>query len=149
MRALKRRMNHKNPNVQLLALSVRVSTRVLFDRAMLTFLFGQLIDICIKNGGDHFLVEVASREHMDNLVSILKMPTLNFEVKNKLLRLIQNWAVAFEGKPTLGYVGQVYKTLKNEGIYTTFNDWQYVALIGCPQASHSHRRIWRRLVQPW
>ncbi|TFK57735.1 ubiquitin binding protein, partial [Heliocybe sulcata] len=95
MKALKRRLNHKNPNVQLLALS--------------------LTDVCIKNGGDHFLVEIASREFMDNLVSILKMPTLNHEVKNKILRLIQNWSIAFEGRPTLSYVGQVYKTLQAEG----------------------------------
>ncbi|THH10571.1 hypothetical protein EW145_g1224 [Phellinidium pouzarii] len=95
MRALKRRLNHKNPNVQLLTLNVT--------------------DTCIKNGGDHFLVEVASREFMDNLVSILKIPVLNLDVKNKILRLIQNWAIAFEGKPSLAYVGQVYKTLMNEG----------------------------------
>ena len=52
---------------------------------------------------------------MDNLVSILKMPGLNVEVKNKILRYIQNWSVAFEGKPALSYVDQVYKTLKSEG----------------------------------
>jgi hepatocyte growth factor-regulated tyrosine kinase substrate len=75
----------------------------------------QLTDTCIKNGGDHFLNEVASREFMDNLVSILKMPTLNIDVKNKILRLIQSWGIAFEGKATLSYVGQVYKTLKQEG----------------------------------
>ncbi|KAJ7139406.1 hypothetical protein C8R44DRAFT_764392 [Mycena epipterygia] len=95
MRALKRRLNHKNPNVQNLALG--------------------LTDICIKNGGDLFLVEVASREFMDNLVSILKIPVLNIDVKNNILRLVQNWSIAFEGKPTLSYVGQVYKTLTNEG----------------------------------
>lgn len=95
MRALKRRLNHKNPNVQLLALG--------------------LTDICIKNGGDHFLVEVASREFVDNLVSILKVPVLNLEVKNVILRLIQNWSFAFEGKHTLSYMGQVYKMLTNEG----------------------------------
>ncbi|KZT24715.1 ubiquitin binding protein [Neolentinus lepideus HHB14362 ss-1] len=95
MKALKRRLNHKNPNVQLLALG--------------------LTDVCIKNGGDHFLVEIASREFMDNLVSILKMPTLNHEVKNKILRLVQNWSIAFEGRPALSYVGQVYKALQAEG----------------------------------
>jgi growth factor-regulated tyrosine kinase substrate len=61
------------------------------------------------------LAEVASREFIDNLVSILKIPILNIDVKNNILRLLQNWSIAFEGKPTLSYVGQVYKTLLNEG----------------------------------
>ncbi|KAJ6456139.1 vacuolar sorting-associated protein Vps27 [Mycena sanguinolenta] len=95
MRALKRRLNHKNPNVQNLALG--------------------LTDICIKNGGDLFLAEVASREFIDNLMSILKIPVLNIDVKNNILRHIQNWSIAFEGKPALSYVGQVYKTLQSEG----------------------------------
>nr|GAT55324.1 predicted protein [Mycena chlorophos] len=95
MRALKRRLNHKNPNVQNLALS--------------------LTDICVKNGGELFLVEIASREFMDNLVSILKIPMLNIDVKNHILRAVQNWSVAFEGKPALSYVGTVYKTLTSEG----------------------------------
>ncbi|KAI0825330.1 hypothetical protein BC628DRAFT_1374595 [Trametes gibbosa] len=95
MRALKRRLNHKNPNVQLLALS--------------------LTDVCVKNGGDLFLNEVASREFMDNFVSILKIPALNHDVKNKILRYIQDWALAFEGKPSLSYVGEVYKSLQREG----------------------------------
>jgi growth factor-regulated tyrosine kinase substrate len=69
----------------------------------------------VKNGGDHFLVEIASREFMDNIVSILKIPTLNFEVKNNILRLVQNWSVAVEGKPALSYMGTVYKTLASEG----------------------------------
>ncbi|KAG9014752.1 Vacuolar protein-sorting-associated protein 27 [Tulasnella sp. JGI-2019a] len=95
MRAMKKRLNHLNPNVQLLTLS--------------------LIDICIKNGGDHFLVEIASREFMDNLVSLLKQPTINREVKEKMLRLVQNWATAFEGKSSLNYTCEVYKTLQREG----------------------------------
>ncbi|EIW86229.1 ubiquitin binding protein [Coniophora puteana RWD-64-598 SS2] len=95
MRALKRRLNHKNPNVQLLALG--------------------LTDTCVKNGGDLFLVEVASREFMDNLVSILKMPALNHQVKGDILRCVQNWSLALEGKPSLSYVGQVYKNLKADG----------------------------------
>jgi hypothetical protein len=55
---------------------------------------------------------------MDNLVSILKIPVLNMDVKNSILKHIQNWSFAFERKPTLAYVGQVYKTLKNEGSLT-------------------------------
>lgn len=60
--------------------------------------------------------ELASREFMDNMVSLLKMRDLNIDVKNKMLRLIQNWSIAFEGKHTLGYVGQVYRELKGEGM---------------------------------
>ncbi|CAK5264176.1 unnamed protein product [Mycena citricolor] len=97
VRALKRRLGHKNPNVQNLAL--------------------ELTDVCVKNAGDAFLTEIASREFMDNLVSILKMPALNSEVKANILRVVQNWSTAFEskGKGELKYVGAVYKTLVHEG----------------------------------
>ncbi|KAH8822293.1 putative vacuolar sorting-associated protein [Flagelloscypha sp. PMI_526] len=95
MRSLKKRLNHRNPNVQLLTL--------------------QLTDICVKNGGDPFLVEIASREFQDNLVSILKMPALNWDVKQLILRLIQNWGIAFEARPSASYVSVVYKNLQNEG----------------------------------
>ncbi|KAF8330445.1 uncharacterized protein EI90DRAFT_3145793 [Cantharellus anzutake] len=95
MRSIKRRINHKNPNVQLSALA--------------------LTDTCIKNGGDHFLAEIASRDFMDNLVSLLKSPALNNDVKGKILRLIQNWAVSFDGKPSLKYTTETYRILKQEG----------------------------------
>lgn len=111
MRAMKRRLNHKNPNVQLLALGVRV----LRASCIQLLTVAQLTDTCVKNGGDLFLVEIASREFMDNLVSILKVPILNHDVKNKILRLVQNWAIAFEGKSNLAYVGEIYRTLQREG----------------------------------
>ena len=63
-----------------------------------------------------FLAEVMSREFLDNLVSILKIPGLNHDVKSTILRLIQNWSIALEGKPQLGYIGQVYKALLSEGV---------------------------------
>ncbi|KAG8849418.1 Vacuolar protein-sorting-associated protein 27 [Serendipita sp. 411] len=95
MRALKRRLNHKNPNVQLLALT--------------------LTDVCVKNGGNHFLAEISSREFMDNLVSIVKIPGLNLDVKNRMLKFIQNWAAALEGKAEFSYVVTIYKQLISEG----------------------------------
>ncbi|KAK7205142.1 hypothetical protein BZA70DRAFT_279169 [Myxozyma melibiosi] len=96
MRSLKKRLNHKNPNVQILTL--------------------KLTDACIKNGGYHFLVEVASREFIDNLVSILKNPAgINPDVKALMLELIQTWATVFEGQIQLGYVSTVYKELKSQG----------------------------------
>lgn len=55
---------------------------------------------------------------MDNLVSILKIAGLNHDVKSKILRQVQNWSIAFEGKGNLSYVGEVYKTLQKEGAQT-------------------------------
>jgi growth factor-regulated tyrosine kinase substrate len=52
---------------------------------------------------------------MDNLVSILKVPALNHQVKNTILRLVQNWSTAFEGRYALAYVSQVYKSLQSDG----------------------------------
>ncbi len=61
----------------------------------------QLRDICVKNAGDLFLVEIASREFMDNLVSILRVPALNQDVKNMIFRIIQNSCVRGEAESEL------------------------------------------------
>lgn len=80
----------------------------------------QLTDTCVKNGGAHFFSEIASREFMDNLTSLLKASgpaALNEEVKGRVLELIQAWSTGAEARPNAGYIVEVYRSLQREGFH--------------------------------
>jgi growth factor-regulated tyrosine kinase substrate len=64
------------------------------------------------------MIEIASREFIDNLTSLLKAvgpAEASHAVKEKILELIQNWATAAEGRSELSYIGTVYSDLGREG----------------------------------
>ncbi|MBW0464376.1 hypothetical protein O181_004091 [Austropuccinia psidii MF-1] len=98
IKSLQKRLDHFNPNVQLLAISV--------------------IDVCVKNGGDTFLKEIGSRPFSEDCAQLLTNLTTNPQVKEKLKRDFQNWALAFEAVPFLSSSELVtnYRRLKTLGI---------------------------------
>ncbi|WVR07579.1 hypothetical protein IAU60_004621 [Kwoniella sp. DSM 27419] len=96
MQSLKRRIASKNGRVQMYALG--------------------LTDTCIKNGGDHFLAEIASKEFVDELSGLIKNQTTSPEVKQMLLKQFQQWALAFKSKSELAFFVDIYNELKNSGI---------------------------------
>lgn len=109
MRSLKKRLNmvYSNPNLITSTL--------------------KLIDLCVKNGGFHFLVELSSREFIDYLVDFIfkihynvqesqvKQDESKYHVGQFILELIKSWYSAFKGQLQLNYVEKKYQELVNEG----------------------------------
>ncbi|KAM0750268.1 hypothetical protein T439DRAFT_314587 [Meredithblackwellia eburnea MCA 4105] len=99
VKSIQARITHQNPNVQLLALSV--------------------LDICIKNGGTPFLVQVGGKDFSTALETLARgKADGNRDVKDLVLKKLQDWAIAFQSKDTLRNVDLVrsYERLKNEGL---------------------------------
>ncbi|KAI7894289.1 uncharacterized protein EV154DRAFT_98059 [Mucor mucedo] len=96
IKSLKQRLGHKNPNVILATLS--------------------LVDTCMKNSGSSFVKEVATREFMEEITHLIKVPTgCNQDVKQKVLYLIQVWGIASKGNTSLSYISGTYSLLRAEG----------------------------------
>ncbi|GAA5959527.1 hypothetical protein JCM3765_002356 [Sporobolomyces pararoseus] len=77
---LLKRLQHSNPNVQLLTLGV--------------------LDVCIKNGGQPFLLQISDKEgsfvqYLESLTSSTSK-SVNRDVREKTLEKLQEWASAFK-----------------------------------------------------
>ncbi|ORZ00566.1 hypothetical protein BCR43DRAFT_485429 [Syncephalastrum racemosum] len=95
MRSLKRRLEHKNPNAV---------------NATLT-----LTDTLVKNGGDQFVREVATREFMEQLTMMVRVPPGgNLAIRMRILSMIQTWALGVKGKPGMSYIVETYYLLQAE-----------------------------------
>jgi growth factor-regulated tyrosine kinase substrate len=85
------------------------------------------VDTCIKNGGDHFLAEIASKEFIDEMSGIMQSPvshrtsykvfktngqTVSAEVRNMAIKDFQTWALLLEPKPEFRLISESYHSLK-------------------------------------
>lgn len=94
VRAFKRRLMHYNPNVQLLSL--------------------RLADCAVKNSSRQFLRELAGRDFVDCITSMLLSPETNARVKELAAELFQNWALVFSQFDDLKFLHGAYEGLKRE-----------------------------------
>lgn len=109
MRSLKKRLTDTYQNPNLLTSTLK------------------LIDVCVKNGGYHFLVELSSREFMDYLVDFIfkvnyntqqapvKSNQAKLNVGNLILGLIKNWSIFFKNQLQLNYVETCFNDLSRKG----------------------------------
>ncbi|KJX97763.1 vhs domain-containing protein [Zymoseptoria brevis] len=94
-------INHRNPNVSLLALS--------------------LLDICVKNCGYPFHLQISTKEFLNELVRRFpeRPPIRTTRVQNKILELIEEWRRTIcetsKYKEDLGFVRDMHRLLHYKG----------------------------------
>ncbi|XP_043815280.1 TOM1-like protein 6 isoform X3 [Manihot esculenta] len=77
VKAVKKRLQHKNPKVQLLALT--------------------LLETMVKNCGDFVHYQIAEKNILGEMVKIVRKKT-NMHVRDKILILLDSWQEAFGGR---------------------------------------------------
>ncbi|KAM5560602.1 TOM1-like protein 6 [Rosa sericea] len=76
VKAVKRRLQHKNPKVQFLALT--------------------LLETMVKNCGDYIHFQIAERNLLGEMIKIVKKKS-DMQVRDKILILVDSWQAAFGG----------------------------------------------------
>ncbi|KAI7753409.1 hypothetical protein M8C21_031005 [Ambrosia artemisiifolia] len=77
VKALKKRLQHKNPHVQLLSLT--------------------LLETMVKNCGENVHIQIAERNLLPEMIKIVKKKT-DMRVREKILVLLDSWQEAFGGR---------------------------------------------------
>ncbi|KAK9067791.1 hypothetical protein SSX86_011902 [Deinandra increscens subsp. villosa] len=97
IKAVRGRLQHKNPNVQLLSLT--------------------LLETIVKNCSEHVHSQIAERKMLQEMIKIVKKKT-HMRVREKILVLIDTWQEAFAGrggKVTAQYY-RAYEELRRCGV---------------------------------
>lgn len=123
--ALVQYVNHRNPNVSLLALSVcclapSCLACPLPACNLLTWHY-QLLDICVKNCGYAFHLQVSTKEFLNELVRRFpeRPPIRATRVQNRILELIEEWRSTIcqtsKYKEDLGFIRDMHRLLSYKG----------------------------------
>lgn len=94
-------INHRNPNVSLLALS--------------------LLDICVKNCGYPFHLQISTKEFLNELVRRFpeRPPIRTTRVQNRILELIEEWRQTIcqtsKYREDLGFIRDMHRLLTYKG----------------------------------
>lgn len=111
-------INNRNPNVSMLALTVRHS-RPRFAAYVIDM--QKLLDICVKNCGYPFHLQISTKEFLNELVRRFpeRPPIRSTRTQNKILELIEEWRQTIcqtsKYKEDLGFIRDMHRLLSYKG----------------------------------
>ncbi|KAI4114094.1 MAG: hypothetical protein LQ345_005070 [Seirophora villosa] len=106
-------VNDRNPNVALLALSLHLSPQLLTS--------WKLLDICVKNCGYAFHLQISTKEFLNELVRRFpeRPPIRPSRVQMRILEAIEEWRVTIcqtsRYKEDLGFIRDMHRLLSYKG----------------------------------
>lgn len=112
-------INHRNQNVSLLALAVSILSFQSFRKTL--NLSWQLLDICVKNCGYPFHLQISTKEFLNELVRRFpeRPPLRPSRVQKKILELIEEWRQTIcqtsRYKEDLGFIRDMHRLLSYKG----------------------------------